>query len=101
MALDYLENIIKHCGTKMIPYYYLWQAKKSLEGVKKTIILMNDPDNYMLEAQKDILELEVEHFMVQSVKFTIFLLTLVVFCVSLSYLIDKGIIDVHKIISQI
>jgi len=58
---------------------------------------MDDPDNYMLEAQKDMLELEVEHFREQSAKFTIFLLTLAVFCVSLTYLIDKGIFDVHKI----
>jgi hypothetical protein len=98
MVLDYLVDIIKTYGTKMIPYYYLWQAKKSLEGAKKTIELMNDPDNYMLEAQRDMLELEVEHFREQSIKFTIFLLTLMVFCVSLLYLIDKGIVDVQKII---
>jgi len=97
MALNYLVDIIKHCGTKMIPYYYLWQAKRLLAGAKKTIELMDDPDNYMLEAQKDMLELEVEHFREQSSKFTIFLLTLAVFCVSLTYLIDKGIFDVHKI----
>jgi len=97
MALNYLVDIIKHCGTKMIPYYYLWQAKRLLAGAKKTIELMDDPDNYMLEAQKDMLELEVEHFREQSAKFTIFLLTLAVFCVSLTYLIDKGIFDVHKI----
>jgi hypothetical protein len=78
----------------MIPYYYLWQAKKSLDGAKKTIELMGDSSNYMLEAQKDMLELEVEHFRIQSAKCTIFLLTLMVFCVTLIYLIDKGIINV-------
>ena len=82
----------------MIPYYYLWQAKKSLEGAKKTIELMGDSSNYMLEAQRDMLELEVEHFRGQSIKFTIFLLTLAVFCVSLGYLINKGIFDVQKLI---
>jgi len=82
----------------LIPYYYLWQAKKSLEGAKKTIELMDDPNNYMLEAQKDMLELEVEHFREQSFKFTIFLLTMVVFCVTLTYLIHKGIFDVQKLI---
>jgi hypothetical protein len=82
----------------MIPYYYLWQAKKSLEGAKKTIELMDDPSNYMLEAQKDMLELEVEHFRETSKKFTIFLLTLAIFCVSLGYLIIKGIIDAHTFI---
>ena len=85
----------------MIPYYYLWQAKKSLALNKETIKMMGDPDNYMLEAQKDMLELEVEHFRETSKKFTIFLLTLATFCVSLGYLITKGIIDVYKIIGQI
>jgi hypothetical protein len=82
----------------MIPYYYLWQAKKSLELNKETIKMMGDSTNYMLEAQSDMLELEVEHFRQTSKKFTIFLLTLATFCVSLGYLITKGIIDVHKII---
>ena len=94
MVLDYLVNITKTYGTNMIPYYYLWQAKKSLEGAKKTIELMDDSSNYMLEAQKDMLELEVEHFRETSKKFTIFLLTLVVFCVILVYLFDKGIFHV-------
>ena len=82
----------------MIPYYYLWQAKKSLELNKETIKMMGDSTNYMLEAQKDMLELEVEHFREPSKKFTIFLLTLLVFCVSLGYLIIKGIIDAHTFI---
>jgi len=55
---------------------------------------MGDSTNYMLEAQSDMLELEVEHFRETSKKFTIFLLTLVTFCVSLGYLINKGIINV-------
>ena len=78
----------------MIPYYYLWQAKKSLALNKETIKMMGDSTNYMLEAQKDMLELEVEHFRETSRKFTIFLLTLAVFCVSLYYLYIKGIINV-------
>ena len=82
----------------MLPYVGYIQAKRSLKLAKETIKMMNDPSNYMLEAQKDMLELEVEHFREQSVKFTIFLLTLLVFCVSLGYLINKGIIDVYKII---
>ena len=82
----------------MIPYYYLWQAKKSLELNKETIKMMGDSSNYMLEAQKDMLELEVEHFRQTSKIFTIFLLTLATFCVSLGYLIIEGIIDVQKFI---
>jgi hypothetical protein len=78
----------------MIPYYYLWQAKKSLELNKQTIKMMGDSTNYMLEAQSDMLELEVEHFRETSKKFTIFLLTLVVFCVTLSYLYINGVFNV-------
>jgi hypothetical protein len=78
----------------MIPYVGLYQAKKSLALAKETIKMMGDSTNYMLEAQKDMLELEVEHFRETSKKFTIFLLTLTVFCVSLYYLYIKGIINV-------
>jgi len=78
----------------MIPYYYLWQAKKSLALNKETIKMMGDSTNYMLEAQKDMLELEVEHFRETSKKFTIILLTLATFCVSLYYLNLKGIFHV-------
>ena len=78
----------------MIPYYYYIQAKRSLAGAKKTIELMGDSDNYMLEAQKDMLELEVEHFRETSIKFTIVLLTLVTFCVTLGYLYVNGVFNV-------
>ena len=78
----------------MIPYVGYIQAKKSLSLAKETIKMMGDSTNYMLEAQKDMLELEVEHFRETSKKFTIFLLTLAVFCVSLYYLYIKGIINV-------
>jgi hypothetical protein len=78
----------------MIPYIGYIQAKKSLALAKETIKLMDDPNNYMLEAQKDMLELEVEHFRELSVKFTIVLLTVVVFCVTIVYLFNKGIFHV-------
>ena len=78
----------------MIPYIGYIQAKRSLALAKETIKMMGDSTNYMLEAQKDMLELEVEHFRETSKKFTIFLLTLIVFCVTILYLIDKGIINV-------
>lgn len=78
----------------MLPYVGYIQAKRSLKLAKETIKLMNDPSNYMLEAQKDMLELEVEHFRETSIKFTIVLLTLVTFCVTLVYLFDKGIFHV-------
>jgi hypothetical protein len=80
----------------MIPYYYLYEAKQRLIGAKKTIALMGGEDECqpMLLGQRDMLELEVEYYREQSEKFTIFLLTLVVFCVTLLYLINEGIFNV-------
>jgi uncharacterized Rmd1/YagE family protein len=78
----------------MMPYIGYVQAKRSLKLAKETIELMNDPNNYMLEAQKDMLELEVEHFREASIKFTIVLLTLVTFCVTLYYLYVNGVFNV-------
>jgi hypothetical protein len=78
----------------MIPYIGYIQAKRSLKLAKETIRMMGDSSNYMLEAQKDMLELEVEHFRELSVKFTIVLLTVVVFCVTIVYLFNKGIFHV-------
>ena len=75
----------------MIPYIGYYQAKKSLIGIKQTIRAMNDPDNYMLEAQRDMLELEVDYFREESTKFTIKLLIVVVFCVILLYLYMTGV----------
>jgi hypothetical protein len=72
----------------MIPYYYLYIAKQSLIGAKKTIVMIGGEDECqpMLLGQRDMLELEVEYYREQSAKFTIFLLTLVVFCVTLGIL---------------
>jgi hypothetical protein len=78
----------------MIPYYYLWQAKKSLALNKETIKMMGDSTNYMLEAQSDMLELEVEHFREASKKFTIFLLTMLVFSVIMYYLYINEVFNV-------
>jgi hypothetical protein len=78
----------------MIPYIGYIQAKRSLKLAKETIRMMGDSTNYMLEAQRDMLELEVEHFRETSKKFTIFLLTLATFCVSLYYLYINGVFNV-------
>jgi lipopolysaccharide export LptBFGC system permease protein LptF len=78
----------------MIPYIDLYNAKKSLAMAEETIRMMNDPDNYMLEAQKEMRELEVEYYRETSKKFTIFLLTLAVFCVTLYYLYINGVFNV-------
>jgi hypothetical protein len=69
----------------MIPYYYLREAKLRLIGAKKAIDMMGGEDECqpMLLGQRDMLELEVEYYQEKSAKFTIFLLTLSVFCVTL------------------
>lgn len=69
-------------------YYYLYEAKQRLVGAKKTIAMMGGEDECqpMLLGQRDMLELEVEYYQEQSIKFTIFILTLAVFCVTLSLL---------------
>jgi len=72
----------------MLPYYYLYIAKQSLIGAKKTIAMMGGGDECqpMLLGQRDMLELEVEYYREESKKFTIRLLTVVVFCVTLGIL---------------
>ena len=72
----------------MIPYYYLYIAKQSLIGAKKTIAMMGGEDECqpMLLGQRDMLELEVEYYREQSAKFTIGLLTVIVFCVTMGIL---------------
>lgn len=78
----------------MLPYVNYINAKKSLALAKETIKMMGDSTNYMLEAQKDMLELEVEHFQVESIKFTIGLLITAVSCVMMYILIRYGVINV-------
>lgn len=78
----------------MIPYIDYINAKRSLTLAKETIKLMNDPDNYMLEAQKDMRELEVEYYRNQSIMFTIGLLITVLFCVMMYILFRYGVLNV-------
>jgi uncharacterized protein with GYD domain len=96
MALSYLAVTTKIFGIKMIPYYYLREAKLRLENAKQAIDMMGGEDECqpMLLGQRDMLELEVEYYRERSAKFTIFLLTLVVFGVTLWYLNSKGIFHV-------
>ena len=96
MVLDYLVSITKTCGIDMLPYYYLYEAKQRLIGAKKAIVMMGGEDECqpMLLGQRDMLGLEVEYYRERSAKFTIFLLTLVTFCVTLAYLFMTGVFNV-------
>jgi hypothetical protein len=87
---------MRTCGIDMIPYYYLYEAKRRLVSIKQTIAMLGGEDDCqpMLLGQRDMLKLEVEYYRQQSAKFTIFLLTLIVFCVSLYYLFITGVFNV-------
>lgn len=78
----------------MIPYIDYINAKRSLSLAKETIKMMNDPDNYMLEAQKEMRELEVAYYREQSIKFTTGLLITVTIGVILFYLYKNGVLNV-------
>ena len=69
----------------IINYY---SAKRRLKESNITIDMMGGEDECqpMLLGQRDMLELEVEYYRDRSVKFTIFLLTLITFCVTLGLL---------------
>ena len=60
----------------MISYFRYWDAKRRLASSQKTIEMMGDSSNYMLEAQKDMIEREVEFYKEESSKLTLILLTI-------------------------
>ena len=47
--------------------YYYWYDKKRLAALKKDLLTMGD-DNPMLEAQGDMIELEIAYYKEESVK---------------------------------
>lgn len=60
----------------MISYFRYWDAKRRLASAQKTIEMMGDSSNYMLEAQKDMLDREVQYYKEESEKLTLILLTM-------------------------
>jgi hypothetical protein len=76
-------------------YYYI-EAKRRLAGAKKTIEMMGGEDDCqpMLLGQRDMLELEVEYYHSQSIKFTIVFLTFVVISVIMFMLYKNGAMNV-------
>ncbi len=98
MDIVCLVNTLRHCGIKMLSYFYLREAKLRLENANQAIDMMGGEDECqpMLLGQRDMLELEVDYYRQQSTKFTIFLLTMVLLGVIITYLIHGEIIDVQK-----
>ena len=80
----------------MRSYYYLREAKLRLENAKQAIDMMGGEDECqpMLLGQRDMLELEVDYYRKESRKFTIFLLTFVLFSCTIGCFYLKGLIDV-------
>ena len=83
-------------GLILRSYYYLREAKLRLENAKQAIDMMGGEDECqpMLLGQRDMLELEVDYYRKESRKFTISLLTFVLFSCIIGCLYLKGLIDV-------
>lgn len=76
----------------MISYFRYWDAKRRLESSKKTIEMMGESSNYMLDAQKEMIEREVEYYKEESNKLTFVLLTFFLTFAIIAVLYTKGII---------
>jgi len=93
MALDYLVNIIRTYGTKMISLYRYWYAKKRLSQSFQTLAMMAPNVPPMVEAQHDMICWEVNYYKHRVQKIAILWLTLIVIGVIL-YPYLKGYINV-------
>lgn len=77
----------------MLPYYYYWLALKRLESSAKTIELMQPDVPHMVEAQHEMIQLEVKYYRETSRFFTIGLLTLILASVILYLLYTIGVFN--------
>ena len=82
----------------MISYYRYWQAIGKCQESLKTVMAMQPDVPPMVEAQYEMDTMVMKYWKEKAEKFTTRLLTVMVFCVTLGYLINEGIINVHKII---
>lgn len=94
MHLDCLVSIMKTYGTKMLSYYHYWQALKRLESSQKTIEMMEPDVPNMVQAQHEMIEREVEYYQEESNKFTLIVLTLIVFFSIMLVLYTQGMFHV-------
>jgi len=94
MHLDCLVSIMKTYGTKMLSYYHYWQASRRLESSLKTVEMMKPDVPPMILAQHEMIEREVEYYREESGKFTLIVLTFVVFVGIMLILYTQGMIHV-------
>jgi len=78
----------------MLSYYRYWQALKRLESSQKTIEMMKPDVPNMVQAQHEMIQREMEYYQEESHKFTIILLTLVVFFSIMLILYTQGMFHV-------
>ena len=79
----------------MISFYYLYDAKKRMKEIKRFI--HHSPDIPMLLAQRDIIQLEIDHYTEQSWNLAYFLLTFSLFSGILFVLLKVGFNILHII----
>lgn len=78
----------------MLSYYRYWQALKRLESSQKTIKMMAPDVPNMVQAQHEMIQREMEYYQEESYKFTIILLTLMVFFSIMLVLYTQGMFHV-------
>jgi hypothetical protein len=78
----------------MLSYYRYWQALKRLESSQKTIEMMAPDVPNMIQAQHEMIQREMEYYQEESHKFTIILLTLIVFFSIMLVLYTQGMFHV-------
>ena len=74
----------------MLLYYHYWQAVKRLELSSKTLELMQPDVPDMVQAQHEMIEREVEYYREESQRFTLILLTFVIFSSIMLILFTQG-----------
>jgi hypothetical protein len=62
----------------MMSFYYLYDAKKRMKEIQRFI--KGTPDVPMLLAQRDIIQVEIDHYSEECLNIVYFILTLTIFC---------------------
>jgi hypothetical protein len=78
----------------MLSYYRYWQAVNRLKQSAETLTLMAPDVPDMVQAQHEMIQLEVDYYREQSTKCTVLILTSIAFIVTMLVLVNKGIFNV-------
>jgi hypothetical protein len=80
----------------LISYYYYWQALRRAEESLKTVAVMQPDVPPMVQAQHEMIMLELDYFREEAEKFTKILLIFCGVCIIIAIMYSKGYIDVQK-----